>query len=470
METSITNGQPLTDVLTPQAADQLHPGADGRKRMKSARVLSIDLDLLDDNPYQPRAERDEVKLSELCESIAREGQLQPILVRRMGERWQIIFGHGRVQALRRLRETSTKQERSRFTKVRAEERTDVSDDLMVVLALVENVQREDLSPVDCAAALDRLKTMRPDLKTSRQLASVVHIEPMRVKRLLRLHAAPAIIKDAVSKGRSVLVKQIQDESDGEIGSEQQPNSSNPSAIKTRETRRLDLYSALELAKLHARWTKAAASEPASKDGTPDERMSRLIDRALQQNWSVRRIQAAIEQLSTAGEDSDADESSQSPKDAPPFKEDAKKIIIFRRRLDGSSVSQKAELRRILEPIWNILGGPPQALVVRQHEESPFSFRNWWLGMKGWVAVIQGVRKLMHLLNQPVDGPAKQAGAGAQPVSAQPSASATANTPSAATQPGTAVSTATSPTAQAPAAASPSSPKQQPTGSDVSKAA
>src|SRR5215467_2862715 len=143
METSITNGQPLTDAVESQPTDEA----------KSGRVLSIDLDLLDDNPYQPRAERDEIKLAELCESIAREGQLQPILVRRMGERWQIVFGHGRVQAMRRLRETSTKAERSRFSKIRAEERADVSDDLMVVLALVENVQREDLSPVDCAEAL-----------------------------------------------------------------------------------------------------------------------------------------------------------------------------------------------------------------------------------------------------------------------------------------------------------------------------
>src|SRR5215510_1843392 len=127
METSNTNGQPLIGAVEAKPTDEA----------KSGRVLSIDLDLLDDNPYQPRTERDEVKAAELCESIAREGQLQPILVRPVGGRWQIIFGHGRVAALRRLRrEASTDEERSRYSTVRAEERTGVSHDQMLVLALM----------------------------------------------------------------------------------------------------------------------------------------------------------------------------------------------------------------------------------------------------------------------------------------------------------------------------------------------
>jgi ParB/RepB/Spo0J family partition protein len=445
METSITNGQPLTDAVESQPTDEA----------KSGRVLSIDLDLLDDNPYQPRAERDEVKTAELCESIAREGQLQPILVRPMGARWQIIFGHGRVQALRRLRrDASTEEERSRFSKVRAVERSDVSDDQMVVLALVENVQREDLSPVDCAAALDRLKSLRPDLKTIRQVAAVVHMERPRVKRLLRLHAAPAIIKDAVSKGRSVLVKGATDQSDDDMEGEEQPNPSNPSAVSTRETRRLDLYAALELTKLHAVWTREYTSEQPAPEGTPDERISRLIDRALQQNWSLRRIEAAVAQLTYARADSDGDEPSGSPNDSPPFKENAKTILIYRKRLDQMSESQKAELKSVLEPIWNIVAG--SSSPVPRDDSEIFSPRRWLEGVRAWAMVIQAGRRLLKLLAQHLDGPPpKQLPAGTASVRPQPPPAAT---------------TVVSPPPQTSAPVSPAVPKEQPSASNVGKAA
>ncbi len=99
METSITNGDPLTGAFEAKPTDEA----------KSGRVLSIDLDLLDDNPYQPRTERDELKAAQLRANIATQGQLQSILVRRVGARWQIIFGHGRVDALRKLRNEATSE-------------------------------------------------------------------------------------------------------------------------------------------------------------------------------------------------------------------------------------------------------------------------------------------------------------------------------------------------------------------------
>jgi len=445
MVTSITNGHPLTGAVEAKPADEA----------KSGRVLSIDLDLLDDNPYQPRAERDEVKAAELCESIAREGQLQPILVRPMGARWQIIFGHGRVSALKRLhREATTEEERSRFSTVRAEERTDVSDDQMVVLSLVENVQREDLSPVDCAAALDRLRSLRPDLKTLRQIAEVVHMDRLRAWRLLRLHVAPAVIKDAVSKGRTVLVKQVTDEPEDQIDGEDQPNTSNPSGEKTRETRRLDLCSALELAKLHAVWTQEHTGEQPAPEGTPDERISRLIDRALQQNWGLRRIQTEVANLTHAREDSHANEDSGPSKDSAPFKEDAKKILIYRRRLDQMTESQKAELKSVLEPIWNVVAGSSLA-PPRDDGLDLFSPRGWLVSFRAWATIVQSFRKLAKLLSQPVDGPpAKQLPAGTASARPQPSPAATA---------------VVSPPPQTSAPISPAVPKGEPSAANVKAA-
>ena len=255
METSMANDRQLPATVEPKSNDQATP----------AGAFFIDLDLLDDNPYQPRAERDELRSAQLRESIAREGQLQPILVRRTGARWQIVFGHGRVEALRRLRnEAKTEADRSRFSKVRAEERSNVSDEQMLLLGLVENTQREDISPVDCASALIRLKSLRPDLQTIRQIAGEVQMERPRVKRLLRLHAAPQFIKDAVSKGRSVIIKGANDDSGSESETADQPDTSpaKASPVKTREIRRLDLCSALELARLHAYWSKHPSNEKA----------------------------------------------------------------------------------------------------------------------------------------------------------------------------------------------------------------
>src|SRR5215471_13084422 len=127
-----------------------------RDEASAGEILLIDLNLLDNNPYQPRTDRDEAKAAELRKSIAAQGQLQPILVRRTGARWQIICGHGRVEALRQLRDTASNEaDRERFAGVRAEERLNVSDHQMLVLSLLENIQREDISPVDCATALVR---------------------------------------------------------------------------------------------------------------------------------------------------------------------------------------------------------------------------------------------------------------------------------------------------------------------------
>src|SRR5262252_7388191 len=176
METSMVNDRQASTAVEPKLTDRATP----------PDLLFIDLDLLDDNPYQPRADRDELKSAQLRESMASRGQLQPILVRKAGERWQIIFGHGRVEALRRLRnDAKTEAERVRFAKVRAEARSDVSDEQMLLLGLLENIQREDISPVDCAEALFRLRSMRPELDNIEAIASKVGMEPAKVKRLLR---------------------------------------------------------------------------------------------------------------------------------------------------------------------------------------------------------------------------------------------------------------------------------------------
>jgi ParB/RepB/Spo0J family partition protein len=382
METTTMNDRQSQAAVEPESNDQPKP----------PELLFIDLDLLDDNPYQPRAERDELKSAQLRESIAKQGQIQPILVRRAASRWQMISGHGRVEALRTLRkEAKTEAERRRFSRARAEERLNVSDDQMLVLGLLENIQREDISPLDCASALARLKSLRPDLQTIQDIAREVSMEPPRVKRLLRLHAAPQVIKDAVAKGTNVLIEAEPGESETER------EDSRGSRDKTRETRRLDLSSALLLAQLHAYWTKNSTPDVVSSEGTADERMATLIERVLKQDWGVRRVQAAVAKLSRGETDSSDPIGSSAPHDrqeALPFKVNRKKVVIIPSRLTQMNEDQKAELKSVLEPICAQLGGdippPPEKGLAHWTARLRESHRLW-------KQLVLGCRELMRVL-------------------------------------------------------------------------
>jgi ParB family chromosome partitioning protein len=106
----------------------------------------VPVGLLDPNPYQPRSGISSARLEELCASIRESGMVQPILVRRRGSRYQIIAGERRWRAAQRLG----------LATVPIALRN-VPDDRLLELALVENIQREDLSPLEEAQAYQRLQ-------------------------------------------------------------------------------------------------------------------------------------------------------------------------------------------------------------------------------------------------------------------------------------------------------------------------
>lgn len=97
----------------------------------------IDLDRIDPNPSQPRQEFTGEKLEELASSIGQHGVMQPIVVRRWGERFQVVVGERRLRA----------SQRAGLLKIPALVR-DIADARMGVLAVVENLQRSDLNPVE----------------------------------------------------------------------------------------------------------------------------------------------------------------------------------------------------------------------------------------------------------------------------------------------------------------------------------
>ena len=107
--------------------------------------LQIDIDLIDPSPFQPRTRFAEAGLEELAQSIRSSGIIQPLVVRKIGSRYQLIAGERRWRA----------SQRAQLLRVPAVLR-EVSDEQALELTLVENIQREDLNPIEQARAFDRL--------------------------------------------------------------------------------------------------------------------------------------------------------------------------------------------------------------------------------------------------------------------------------------------------------------------------
>src|SRR4051794_13165715 len=107
--------------------------------------VEIDIDLIEPNPEQPRTRFADVNLDELAASIRANGVVQPIVVRRKGSRYEIVAGERRWRA----------SQRAELRRIPAVVR-EVSDEKMLELALVENIQRQELNPIEEAIAYKRL--------------------------------------------------------------------------------------------------------------------------------------------------------------------------------------------------------------------------------------------------------------------------------------------------------------------------
>jgi ParB family chromosome partitioning protein len=125
--------------------DVQEPASPAAVAATSDSSLEIDIDIIDPNPEQPRTRFADENIDELAASIRVNGVVQPIVVRRKGERYEIVAGERRWRA-------SQKAEKRRIPAVVRE----VSDEKMLELALVENIQRQELNPIEEAIAYKRL--------------------------------------------------------------------------------------------------------------------------------------------------------------------------------------------------------------------------------------------------------------------------------------------------------------------------
>lgn len=150
-------------------------------------VEEIKISDLRPNPYQPRKQFDDESLAELKESIIQHGILQPIIVRKSLKGYDIVAGERRYRAAKLAgKETVPAIVR------------DLSESLMREIALLENLQREDLSPLEEALAYDSL-LKHLDL-TQEQLAKRLGKSRPHIANHLRLLTAPESIQNLIAEG------------------------------------------------------------------------------------------------------------------------------------------------------------------------------------------------------------------------------------------------------------------------------
>ena len=135
--------EPAPPAIQPQAAAPGAAAPAGQATQGGAQ--EIDIDLIEPSPYQPRTKFHEQALDELARSIKSSGIIQPLVVRPIGSRFQLIAGERRWRAA----------QRAGLSKVSAIVKQ-VADELALEMTLVENIQREDLNPIEAARAFERL--------------------------------------------------------------------------------------------------------------------------------------------------------------------------------------------------------------------------------------------------------------------------------------------------------------------------
>ena len=198
-------------ALIPEAPAAPPPAPVPQAPTKDTTPTEVDLDLIAPNPYQPRLNFDEAKLEELAQSIRANGLIQPIVVRRSGgaAKSGAAGARGSAAAAGAATQPATPYEIiAGERRWRAAQRAgllrvpvivkDVPDEKLLEVALIENIQREDLNPIDEALAYRRL--IDDFHLTQEALASAVGKDRSSVANFLRLLKLPESVRKEVASG------------------------------------------------------------------------------------------------------------------------------------------------------------------------------------------------------------------------------------------------------------------------------
>jgi ParB family chromosome partitioning protein len=169
---------PYADEAAPAAAREIAP---------TAGPMQVSVYEVDSNPFQPRRDFEEPELAQLAESLKEHGLLQPIAVRRMGDRYQLIAGERRLRAAIK----------AGWQKVPAH-LVEADDRQVAELAIIENLQRQDLNPLEKAASFQQY--LERYGCTQEELAGRLQLDRSTVANLIRLLELPEAVQQAIRKG------------------------------------------------------------------------------------------------------------------------------------------------------------------------------------------------------------------------------------------------------------------------------
>ena len=163
-------------------------GQDGPAAPRDGGLAMLPIASIEPHPEQPRRHFDEMALEELAQSIAARGVIQPVIVRQMAPgRYQLVAGERRWRAA----------QKARLHEIPAIVRT-LDDRELAALALIENLQREDLNPVEEARAYQRLADTEG--LTQQDIARFVDKSRSHVANMMRLLGLPDDVLDMVTRG------------------------------------------------------------------------------------------------------------------------------------------------------------------------------------------------------------------------------------------------------------------------------
>jgi ParB family chromosome partitioning protein len=170
---------------------------------QAERTLDVDSDLLRPNKFQPRTQMDDERIDDLARSIRANGIIQPILVRKVEQGYEIIAGERRWRAA----------QRAGLHRVPVVVR-DIPEDRLLAVALIENVQREDLNPIEEAHAYRRLADEFH--LTQEQIADAVGKDRSSIANIVRLLRLPQEVRgnvasNALSMGHARAILALADE-------------------------------------------------------------------------------------------------------------------------------------------------------------------------------------------------------------------------------------------------------------------
>lgn len=184
-------GRGLDDLVSPKGLDKLLPGIPAESESEIGRPLMVKVEDLDHNPDQPRRDFNEKELASLSQSIKAKGIIEPLVVsKKEGGRYEIVAGERRLKAAKMVNLTQ-------IPVIITENIKDPSDRL--VLALLENLCREDLNPMEEAESFSRLE--KDFGKTHQEIATLTGRERPTITNAVRLLRLPDYIQDDIRFGR-----------------------------------------------------------------------------------------------------------------------------------------------------------------------------------------------------------------------------------------------------------------------------